>query len=64
MSAVEWLERGYDKPRAFREPAFKEIHAPSGPFQIKPDHPSDCLCETGEGEFWLQAPTVMKWQAS
>jgi hypothetical protein len=64
MSAVGWLERNYGQPGAFREPASRETHTPPDLFQVKPDHPSDCLCETGEGEFWIQTPAAAKWRAS
>lgn len=62
MSAVEWLERDYGEPRAFRKPVFEEIHTPSGLFQIKPNHIGDCYCETGEGEYWLSGSAAMKWR--
>lgn len=63
-SPIDWLERDYDQPGVFRAPVFEEIHTPFGPFQVKPDHPHDCRCEIGEGEFWTQTPAVMKWRAS
>lgn len=61
-AAVAWLERGYDEPGAFERPPFAGVHTPTGLYSTKPNHPSDCLCETGEGEFWLQADTAMKWR--
>ncbi len=42
--AVAWLERGYNRPGAFRQP-HSAYYAPVGLFQIHDDHPDDCRCE-------------------
>jgi hypothetical protein len=59
--AIDWLEQNYHQPQAFQESASRETHTPPGLLQVKPNHPSDCLCETGEGEFWTQSDAAMKW---
>jgi hypothetical protein len=63
-SPIAWLERDYDQPGAFKYPIGEGLHTPFGLFQVKPSHPTDCRCETGEGEFWLQADVAAKWRAS
>jgi hypothetical protein len=60
---VGWLERRHGEPDAFKYPVYEEIHTPYGLFQVKADHIGDCRCETGEGEFWTQVDTVMKWRS-
>lgn len=62
QTPAEWLEADYDQPDAFREPQIREIHAPSGLYQIKPNHIGDCHCETSEGEYWLSGSAAMKWR--
>lgn len=58
--AVQWLERNYDEPYAFNALYQAPVHAPVGLFTAKPDHRSDCYCETGEGEIWIQADQAFK----
>ena len=60
---IAGLERNFDHADAFERPPFAGVHTPTGLYSTKPNHPSDCLCETGKGEFWLQADTVMKWRS-
>lgn len=59
QTPVEWLEHDHDAPGAFLPAA---PHRPLGLLQVKPDHPADCACQTGDA--WVWSDTAMKWRAS
>jgi hypothetical protein len=60
VSAIAWLERDYGQLSYFECPRGRVTTTPAGLYEMKPDHPSECGCETDPGS-WMARRDAAWW---